>query len=80
MRANPGTGVQFSHSDWNEHLTITALQMRKGELMVTVKDDGTSTRVTSTVGLFKERDRNERFFCALKHSDQLLGSTYPPYQ
>ena len=53
MRANPGTGVQFSHSDSNEHLTIIALQMRKGELLVTVKDDETSARVTRTVGLFR---------------------------
>jgi hypothetical protein len=51
MRGNPGTGVQFSHSDSNEHLTIIALQLRKGELLMTVKDDETSTRVTSTVGL-----------------------------
>lgn len=51
MRGNPGTGVQFSHSDSNEHLTITALQLRKGELLMTVKDDETSSRVTSTVGL-----------------------------
>jgi len=53
MRANPGTGVQFSHSDSNKHLTIITLQMRKGELLVTVKDDETSMRVTSIVGLFR---------------------------
>ena len=53
MQANPGTGVQFPHSDSNEHLTIIALQMTKGELLVTVKDDETSTRVTSTVVLFR---------------------------
>lgn len=53
MRANPGTGVQFSHSDSNEHLTIIALLMRKGELLVTVEDDETLSRVTSTVGLFR---------------------------
>jgi hypothetical protein len=80
IQANPGTGVRFSHSNWKEHLAIIALQMRKGELVVTVKDDATSTRVTRRLGLFSERDRSERFFCALKHSDQLLGSTHPSYQ
>jgi hypothetical protein len=57
MRTNPRTGVQFSHSDSNEHLTIIALQIRKGELLVTVKDDETSTRVTSTVDLFRSGTR-----------------------